>query len=284
MPLFCDAYLADTMHLTNEESGCYLKLLMVTWRNNGQPLPDDDIRLARTLSVSMNKWHHLRPRMVEFFDISDGTWRQKRLEKEWTFCQKAYEENVRKGRLGGRPKSLKENETEKAPALAGGKPDESPLTLKEVSKEEERKKPLAVARVKKPDAEEDPDFRDWYARYPRKSDPGRAAKAYRAARKIASAADLLDGALRYSAECDGKDQQFVKMPASWLGAHSWKNEPLLPGTTNGHGRHHSAADGIAAGFAAAIDKRSADWGDDRGPAEPLRLGGHAPSATRRSGH
>lgn len=76
MPLYCDAYLADTMGLTLEEHGAYLKILMVTWRNNGKPLADDDKRLARMLGVTVARWKEkLRPVVAQFFDLSEGTLR-----------------------------------------------------------------------------------------------------------------------------------------------------------------------------------------------------------------
>ncbi len=80
MPLYIDAYTADTMHLTTEQHGAYLLLIMATWRNNGVPLADDDARLARIVGASPFKWRKMRPVLEEFFDISDGTWRQKKLE------------------------------------------------------------------------------------------------------------------------------------------------------------------------------------------------------------
>lgn len=117
MPLFCDAFIADTQHLTLEEAGAYMKILMVTWRNNGVALPDDAKRMCRTLSVTPAKWAKLRESLVEFFDLSDGNFRQKRLEKEWSYVNEKSQKNRSNGSLGGRPKLLKNNDTEEANGL-----------------------------------------------------------------------------------------------------------------------------------------------------------------------
>jgi uncharacterized protein YdaU (DUF1376 family) len=59
-------------------------ILIATWRNNGQALPDDDRRMAHLTRATVKEWRtRLRPVLVEFFDISDGHWHQKRLEAEW---------------------------------------------------------------------------------------------------------------------------------------------------------------------------------------------------------
>ncbi len=124
MPLFCDAYLADTMHLSLEEHGAYLKLLMITWRNNGAPLPDDDARLARMLGITVGKWRKkLRPVLAPFFDLSEGTWKQGRLEKEWksvqNFSEKQRENAQRRwGKLDGN--SLENKDTGDATGMPEG--------------------------------------------------------------------------------------------------------------------------------------------------------------------
>ena len=117
MPLATDAYLADTKHLTIEQHGAYLMILMVTWRNNGAPLVDDNVRMARILGITKKNWLKIRSTLVEFFDLSDGFWRQKKLEEMWLAVAKRRETFVQRGRLGGRPKSLKEKETKKATAF-----------------------------------------------------------------------------------------------------------------------------------------------------------------------
>lgn len=131
MPFFCDAYLGDTMDLSLEEHGAYLKLLMVTWRNNGQPLPDDDKRMARILGVSVSRWvNKIRPALTRFFLIENGSWRQLRLEKEWQFVQKfsaKQSANVNERWKKNRDaKSLEENNTEDTNVSTKTIPDRYP--------------------------------------------------------------------------------------------------------------------------------------------------------------
>ena len=69
------------------------------------------------------------------------------------------------------------------------------------------------------------DFMDWYLEYPRKASRAVAEKAYIKARKTATAEQLLEGARRYAAD-PNREQEFTKLPATWLNAGSWDDEPL----------------------------------------------------------
>jgi len=105
MPFFVDAYMADTMHLSECEDGIYMRLLMCMWRMEGR-LPDDDVRLARFVRIPKLKWcKKYRPVLSEFFDIESGYWTQKRLAKEWQYVAEKINKNRINGRKGGRPKS-----------------------------------------------------------------------------------------------------------------------------------------------------------------------------------
>ena len=127
MPLFTDAYLGDTMHLSLEEHGAYLKLLMIIWRNNGQPVEDDDKRIARMLGVSVPKWRSkLRPAIAPFFDLSEGTFRQKRLEKEWQYVSKYKEKQTKKSHAAVKARGLKLKESGQPTGYPGGRPVGSP--------------------------------------------------------------------------------------------------------------------------------------------------------------
>jgi len=112
MPVATDALIGDTTHLSTEEFGAYLLILIATWRNNGCPLPDDDVRLSRICRCGSNRWStKIKPRLVEFFDISDGYWHQKRLESTWCFVKNRREQQSAKGKRSAELRALKNNET-----------------------------------------------------------------------------------------------------------------------------------------------------------------------------
>jgi len=84
LPLWTDSYLADTRHLSAQEHGAYLLLLITAWRTQDCCLPNDDKLLARYASVSPRIWKKLRLNVMGFFTIDEetNTFYQKRLSKE----------------------------------------------------------------------------------------------------------------------------------------------------------------------------------------------------------
>lgn len=82
LPLWSDAFIADTTHLSAEETGGYLMLLMCAWRRPDCDLPDDDVLLQRWSRIDARRWPKVRDRIMSFWTLSDGRWTQKRLIKE----------------------------------------------------------------------------------------------------------------------------------------------------------------------------------------------------------
>lgn len=84
LPLWTDAYLADTNHLTAEEHGAYILLLIEAWRTADCSLPDDDTLLARHTRLTPAKWKAAKPIIMAFWKLDNrrGRWFQKRLRKE----------------------------------------------------------------------------------------------------------------------------------------------------------------------------------------------------------
>lgn len=91
MPVFPDALVADTMHLSAEEFGCYCLILFATWRNNGRAY-SDEYDLAHICRIPIRRWRsHMRDRLAPFFTLEHGKWVQQRLTKEWAKAERKAE-------------------------------------------------------------------------------------------------------------------------------------------------------------------------------------------------
>lgn len=71
IPLFTDAYLADTRHLSTIQHGAYLLMLMTAWRSPGCKLKNDDKFLARITGIEPRSWHHHKDTLLAFWRLDD---------------------------------------------------------------------------------------------------------------------------------------------------------------------------------------------------------------------
>jgi len=130
LPLFTDAFIADTTHLTAEETGAYLMLLMVAWRRPGCSLPDDDTSLARWARVSAKTWARIRPRVMAFWALDEaGEWVQSRLSQEKLRASQRASVARENGTRGGRPKSLKNNESKNPDGLQSETQEKASISI-----------------------------------------------------------------------------------------------------------------------------------------------------------
>lgn len=83
MPLYIGDYLADTMHLTTEQHGAYLLLIMAYWKNGGA-VSSSDQSLAATCRLSADAWSMHKHTLASFFDTETdpSLWIHERAERE----------------------------------------------------------------------------------------------------------------------------------------------------------------------------------------------------------
>ena len=124
MPMYWDAYLADTTHLTTEEHGAYMLLLAAMWRRNGS-VPNDDKDNARILGLTPAKWRKIKARLVATisgFQVEGNAITQEKLQKTWKNTQEKIEKNKANGSKGGRAAASKNNDLGQANAENSLKP------------------------------------------------------------------------------------------------------------------------------------------------------------------
>lgn len=84
MPFWVEDYHRDTRHLSTEEHGAYLLLLMAAWEAPSNALPDEDKVLAGLAKVVPARWAKMKPTIMAFWTLDGRSkmWVQKRLKKE----------------------------------------------------------------------------------------------------------------------------------------------------------------------------------------------------------
>lgn len=77
MPLYINDYLADTLHLTAEESGAYMLIILNYWKRGG--IGGDIDRICKYSRCACSITQAL---LEEFFEYADGEWKHHRIDRE----------------------------------------------------------------------------------------------------------------------------------------------------------------------------------------------------------
>lgn len=142
MQLYVADYIADTTHLTLEEHGAYLLILMAMWRAGGR-IASDDVTMRQICRVSQKRWVAIKARVIAMLDAGDGFFTQKRLVEEYE--KAAHKSAARKtsGSVGGKVSALKRKKTPQANAAPKSK--HLPDVRDQNQKKEVKEKKGAVA-------------------------------------------------------------------------------------------------------------------------------------------
>jgi uncharacterized protein YdaU (DUF1376 family) len=98
-----DHVLADLRLLNAQESGAYLRLLLIAQRSKGCTLPDDDVKLARWARVDLPTWRCIKPVVMAFWSQANGRWTHKRATRPGDFAGASTDVARRSAWQGERP-------------------------------------------------------------------------------------------------------------------------------------------------------------------------------------
>lgn len=223
MNLYVADYLGDTRHLTTEQHGAYLLLLMTMWRSDGV-LSDDPSKLARITGLTVARWKRIADDVLAFFTPCEGGITQGRLAAELTIADERSEKNSQAGRMGGRAKALKDKKAQLANAM------QTPCPPEPEPKREEAIASLSVSARTKPD-----DFEAFWQAYPAKIGKKAAASAWAKATDRPPLDDVLAAIDRYR-RAKPPDRDWCH-PSTWLNQGRWADEAPAPTTLAGRARN-----------------------------------------------
>ncbi|MFM9889599.1 MAG: DUF1376 domain-containing protein [Rickettsiales bacterium] len=85
MRFFPALYCKDTMNLSMEEQGTYMRLLCLMWANGGY-IENNDAYISKALPINLNKWLKVKHAILPFLEEhSPGYLTQKKLLSEYAF-------------------------------------------------------------------------------------------------------------------------------------------------------------------------------------------------------
>lgn len=122
IPFYVSDYLKDTMHLTTEQHGAYMLLIMAYWVNQG-PLASDDETLMAITRQTPAQWKKNKNTILRFFQHESDAIRHKRIERE---IQDAIKRK-KKGHTNAQKRWQKGGKSDAKPMLDGCYNDAKPM-------------------------------------------------------------------------------------------------------------------------------------------------------------
>lgn len=129
MQLYVSDFIGDTLHLSPEQVGAYLLLLMAMWNADGK-LPNNEAKLARIARMSLKKWRAAAPDLMPFFEQEKDHISHGRLTKELQKSERQSQSRSAAGAKGYAAKALKSFNRPQANAQAGLKHSPEPYRKK----------------------------------------------------------------------------------------------------------------------------------------------------------
>jgi len=106
MRLYVGDYLADTVHLSAEESGAYLHLIMHAFKQGGR-LSSEPVQLARIARVTPRRWPAVWGMIGRYFEIDGDDLIQRRAKVEADRARAAVEAARRGGRASADARAIR---------------------------------------------------------------------------------------------------------------------------------------------------------------------------------
>ena len=220
--LYIADFQADTAHLTLEQKGAYLELIMNYWQTE-KPLNNSDKRIASVLKISKRRFQTMEKILSEFFTIKDDIWTHQRIEYD---LEKVLIKSKKASFAATEGARKRSNErlanARRTPAIE----IETKIEIETIDK----KKKISVIKD-----DHDQEFSTFWLMYPRKVGKLAAQKAFEKALKSATPQEIFEGVIRYQRTC-GTDPKFITHPSTWLNQGRWMDvaqsnpKPLLEGS------------------------------------------------------
>lgn len=207
LPIFTDALLGDTLHLTTSQFGAYMLMLIIAWRTRDCSLPNDDTYLAKITRFKPYVWDKNKSAIMAFWKLgADNKWRQGRLTDEHEMALSKRAKNISAGKVS----ALKRHERASTDVQ---QPFNEPLTLNP-NPNKPSVSPLEASVT----------FEEFWRLFPVQTGRGFALPAYQKALAITDHKTIM-AALKKQLPALAKQKFPAANPSKWLLGECWADAP-----------------------------------------------------------
>jgi hypothetical protein len=241
MPLYLDAFLDATYHLTPKQQILYMK--MIWWQFHNKKGFDSAKHASLMIGVSSREITIIQSILDEFYDqvLSKNVQNLYKTDTELTqncdsfdtvSTQNCYS-FVQKRTFLEIEKIASKSDRARESANRRWKETDANALLEEKRREEKRREDKK--HTKKEAFLSDSFFEDFYNLYPKKIGRQTAIKAYEKAVKKTTHEIIMQGLARYKKHISEKntETQFIKHPATWLNGGCWDDDYCMKPIQNG---------------------------------------------------
>lgn len=220
MPLYIADYLGDTLHLTTEQHGAYLLLIMAAWKRGGH-LPDDEAQLAQIARMPLERWQsHAAATVLPFFTHRDGMLWHGRVAVELDAARSKVEQKSAAGAAGAAARWRKDG-SRNASAIAGAKRPEWRTDAQSPSPSEEETPPSPRKRGRA-SADRFDDFWLAWPKSERKQDKAKCIDHW-TRNSLDETADLIIADVRTKRGTTKWQEGYIEAPLVYLRGKRWQD-------------------------------------------------------------
>lgn len=224
LPLFTDAITADCSHLSDEEFGRYVRLLILMWRSPQCRVPDDPTWLSKRLRVDALAYQlHIHPILQEFCTLDAGWWTQKRLQKEFLYVQGVTEKrrNAANARWSKTQEPENKGNSSMQMDMQGTSTRNAPTPTPTPNNN----------RVPIPNKIQGEEFEEFFRSYPKQTAIGTARSSFTNAILLrgATAERIINAAKNFTIKCkamNADERKFIPNPSKWLDSECYNDTDL----------------------------------------------------------
>jgi len=227
-PFFPEEYRKATRHLTAEQDGIYRRLIdeyMLT----REPLPDDDISLARIAGVSDIKWLDAKRMVIAYFTHKNGFYSHKFCDNQLDVQDKRSKRRSLSAEKAAKKRWKNHKPKQRLKCDRYASPMRGDATVTDTSTDTERKKVYT--------SEFENFWKSWIPYKTGKGSKSEAFKFYKKSAKEISHEKIIECSRQYCQFCQSTDCN-TKNVFRWLDKRGWEDDYEIPakGHTSANGK------------------------------------------------